>query len=764
MRPSRLAVLLLVVALAPACAARLAYRQGSSAAQKGQWDLAVARFTRALEKDPDNIGYKIALENARIQASRQHYAAARKHVAADELDKAKDELTIATNYDPSNKAASDDLALVTEKIHEREAEKKRLSEFDQMRSRAEARVPVPVLAPRSQVPIYLNFPEQSLKKVFEALSKLSGVNILFEEGFRDKRVTVRLQGVTFQHAIDQITLVNRLFYKVLDPNTLLIIPESPTKRRAYDEQLVRTFYLSNADVTETATMLKALLGIQKVFPNATLGAVTVMGTPDQLAAAARVIRNNDKSRGEVMAEVQILEVNRNKMKDWGIDLANYQVSTTFSPTGAQGEVSDTGFTSVRAHLLSSLNLSDFVVNVPATLFARFLQTDSTVKILANPRLRAAEGKQTTLEIGTEVPVPVTTFTATQAGTSTFAPATSFQYRNVGVTLDLKPTITAEGDITLEMKAEFSLLGDDRNVGTGQNPIVVPTFLSRKVSGTLRLKDGETSLIGGLLQGRETTTLRGALGLENVPILNKLFNSTNKKNEDTEILISITPHLVRAPRVTEKDLTALDVGTQEAMRVAGARPLFGAEGPPAGPEAATPATAPSPAPAPPEPSPAPEPTPTPSPEPAESPAPAPSPPPAPKGVLFSPRDLPLAVGETGQLSVVVMSAEDLVGVEASLSYDPAALEVVEVTPGSLLTLDGSMVAAQRNLESGRVQVSFRRPSETAGSGAVVTLKLKPLRPGSTLVMIDSLDVTTTTGSQAAALPAPATVEATAGGTP
>jgi len=748
------AVLLLVVAslASSGCAANWAYRQGQGEAKKGNWDLAVARLTKALQRDPGNIGYKIALENARMQASRYHQEQARKALLAENLEKSADELKMASDYDPGNKAAADQLADVQDRLRKQQEEKERLSDFESMKSRVQAARPgVPVLSPRSTAPIRLHFPDTSLQKVLETLGKLAGVNVLFDFDYRDKRVDVDLSGLTFQEALDRLTFTNRLFYKVLDQNTIIIVPEGPAKRRTYDEVLLRTFYLQNAEVKDVETVVKQMLGTSaKVASNPTLGSLTIIGTVDQLALADRIIGANDKARGEVMVEVQILEVQRNRLKTYGIELSNYQVSAAFAPFAEpSGTTVD-----LRAHLLSSFNLSDFVVRIPSTLFARFLQTDATVRILATPRLRAAEGKPTKLSIGTEVPVPVTTFAATQPGVSTFAPATSFNYRNVGVNLQITPKVNASGEITLEMSAEFSQVGPTRNVGSDQSPLNVPTFLSRKIEGVLRVRDGETSLIGGLLQGQEAATFTGILGLQSIPILNKIFTSANPKTKDeTEVIISLTPHLVRAPRLVEADIASLYVGSAEQVRVPSARPaLFG--------EAEEPALAPVPIPGP---TPAPTPSPTPSPEANPPAAPArPAPPGAvmePSGApsvpagerrgvtaALSPAEASLKVGETATVSVVLLNTQDLVGMEMVLSYDPALLEAVEVAPGPLLTLDGSAVGVERSLESGRARAKFTRATGASGSGMVATVTFRALRQGAGAVTVDSLSIVTVTGAQ------------------
>ncbi len=454
-------------------------------------------------------------------------------------------------------------------------------------------------------------------------------------------------------------------------------------------------------------------------------------------------------------------------------------------------------------MLSSLNVSDFVLSIPRGILVRFLQNEDTSRILANPRLRAAEGKKTSLRIGTEVPIPVTTFTATQAGTSSFAPATSFNYKNVGVNLEITPRVNPNGDITVEMDAEFSSIGADRNVGTGANPLNVPTFLTRKVTGTLRLHDGETTLLGGLLQGIDTDTFAGILGVQSIPILNKILTSRKKTHEDQEIMMSITPHLVRAPKVTTADLQSVLIGTRELTRMgAGARPQLGLPedqlAPPVGttPSPVAPAApAPSPSPGAPAPGSLSPPVPPPGAPPLIPPAsgvgppagvtppvlPAPSPSPSPiagvpqeeasatiggspgevprssgpgavaggaggvAAVVLSPAEIRIPVGGTGTVGLVVMGAQDLRGVDMTMTYDPAVLEAQDVSPGPLLTLDGSPVGVNRGIESGRVRAQFTRSSGSAGSGVVATVAFRALKAGVVTITMEGLSLTTGTST-------------------
>lgn len=763
-----LALVVVASALSGGCAAKWSYRHGKQEAKKGNWDMAVAHLTKAVQQEPDSVQFRISLEAARVEASRFHYEEARKHLAADELEQAVDELEIATKYDTSNDKAQEALRVTKARIRKAEEAKKKASELETTKARAKSRAVVPMLSPRSAVPLTLKFPDASLEKVFETLSKLSGVNILFDEQFKDKKVNVSLNDVTFEEALDQLTFTNRLFYKVLDQKTLLIIPDTAQKRRTYEDVLVRTFYLESADPNETLTLVKNLTGVTKAAVNPSLAAITILGTFDEQAMAERIILANDKPKGEVVVEVNIMEVNRNLIKEYGLALSQYQGQATLAPFADPSG----NFLSVRAHLLSSLNLSDFVVQIPNSIIAKFIQTDGNTRILAAPKLRAAEGKKTSLVIGSQVPVPTTTFQSTASVPGqVFAPTTSFQYRDVGVKLDLTPKITATGEITLEMAVEFSALGDPVTFGTQSQP----TFLTRSVTGILRMRDGETTMLGGLINRRDSVARTGAAGVSDIPVLGGLLSSRRKEFQENEVLISITPRLVRGPELTEEDFTALYVGSKESIRVPSARPpLFGpleteeenapgaapspgASAPAAPPQGIVPVPVPVPSPS--------APAPGPSPAAPDAPTGAPSPPPqtetppagrvqgvqapgpgGPPRAMISPPRPRLAVGETKNLDVFLTTPVKALAVEVVLVYDPKVLEATGINPGSLLTLDGATVDSERRLEPGRVGATFRRTSAASGTGVVASVTFQALAPGSTPVTVESMKVTSEAGEE------------------
>ncbi|MGH9332886.1 MAG: secretin N-terminal domain-containing protein, partial [Vicinamibacteria bacterium] len=362
----RLVLMGLLLALAAlsslACSAAAgAFRKGKYAAQEGNWDAAVVHYTRAVNENPDNIEYRMALERALVEAGSYHVQQAQKRLAAVDLEGAVRELELANDLDPSNRYAIGILEETRAKIAEQEATREDAEEFEDRRRRAQELFGIrPILEPSSTAPIQLRFAEDtSLQKIFEVLSKLSGINILFDESFRDKRVTIDLVDVSFEEALDKLALINRLFYKIVDSSTIIIVPDNAQKHRQYDDLVLRTFYVVNAEVNTIANMLRTIAGIQRVQPNPELKSITVRATPDQVAVAERIIELNDKTKSEIMLDIEILEINRSKAFEFGLQAAEYQASLGFDPAGRDDE---TG--AIRLNRLASVDASDFVISFP----------------------------------------------------------------------------------------------------------------------------------------------------------------------------------------------------------------------------------------------------------------------------------------------------------------------------------------------------------------------------------------------------------------
>lgn len=794
---------MVVLALVPlACAGSTSFRGGQKEAERGNWDLAVARFTRALRASPQNIRYKISLENAKIQASRAHAKKAEKLAQAGTFEKAVEEYDIAVGYDPSNKAALDDRDLLRARIKKREDEQKRLADVANRRP-TDSTLPVPVLSARSQDLITMSLSD-TLEKVYLSLGQFAGVNVVLDPDLQRKtdRIQIKLSNVTFQEALDQIGLLHKKGYRVLDRNTVLIFDDqNQQQRQRWDDQVIRTFYLDNVDAKDLEATLRTALGQgARVTKNDATNAMTVIGTPDELALADRFLRSNDKPKGEVLVEVEILEISRTKLKEYGLQLSNYQAGAEFSPTGATGEVAN-GFANLRAHLLSSFNASDWVVSVPSQIFSKFLHDDSMVKIISAPKLRAFEGKTATLKVGTDVPIissstPQFGVQPGQGGQIGGFGYTNATYKTVGVDLKIdKVKVTTTNDVAMEFMAEFSILGEDKIFGTGANQINYPQFKTRKVENGLRLRSGETAVIGGLLQGREANSLKGALGVESIPLLNRILGGRRNEDEEIEILVSITPHVLRAPNIADEDVEPLYLGLRNNLKIPGVRPLFAPEEEPNGseqgappPTAQTTATPPPAAqatplqrlprpstPQPPQPGAVtPQDVRTPPVEPSEEteaalppnsqvvpPPPPPQvtpPPPQSTGGVYAQRsafdrsEVTMKVGGVERVSINLFSARQLREVAATLVADNPGLEFVEITHGPLMSMDGAAIVAERQLMGQRVQGRFTRAKDLAGgTGPVITVAFRATRPGNAVISVQSLAI----GPAGAASPVPLT---------
>ena len=364
-----------------------------------------------------------------------------------------------------------------------------------------------------------------MKEVLDFLGDSTGINVAYDKDFQPTTpITVNIDGVTLEEALQQILTVNGAYYKVLNPRSILVIADSAAKRNVYDEQAIRIFYLSSADAGEIEQLLTKLVttqttGVRPTFAaNKNANSITVRGTIPMLQMVERVIAMNDKPRAEISVDVEILEVNRGNAKQYGLDLSSYQVGRGVL-AGRQARHRDGTSTFNLNTISAGVSTADFYAAVPSAVI-RFLEQDSETKVIAKPNLRGAEGEKLSLKLGEELPVPSTTFYNPYGGQGSVAtaPLTSFTYRNVGVNLDIEPRVTYDGDIILKVALEISAKGPDQNVA-GQN---LPTFFSRKVETRLRLRDGESNLLAGLLRENERKTLKGVPGISSIPILRDLF--------------------------------------------------------------------------------------------------------------------------------------------------------------------------------------------------------------------------------------------------
>lgn len=584
----RLIAVLTLTVLVSGCAAGRAFRRGQEASRSGDWDRAVAEYTAAVQANPDKPEYKIQLERAMQTASAEHISRARDLEAKDSLDAALLEYRRAVDLDQTNRLAAAKVTELEKTIRDRIEATRPKPAIDKLREQARA-MGQPLIDLTTRLPS-LKFTNASLRDILTFIATQSGINITYDQTFTDKAYSINLEDVTVEQALQQIMMANQLFYKVLNPKTILVIPDNAANHAKYDEMVVRVFYISNADVAEIAQILNSMMRIATmpvqpvVLQNKPANTITVRATAQVVDIMERIIRANDKPRAEVVIDVQILEVNRQRVKRLGLNLSEYALGGTFSPEVAppntSGGIPPGAPPPFNLNTITQgISTADFYLTVP-TAVLRFLATDSQTKLIAKPQLRGAEGAKLTLNLGDEIPIVQTVFGAPVAGGFASIPQSSFTYRNVGINIEMTPRVTYDGDIRLEMSVESSALGPSVSVG-GQD---APSFSSRKVTTTLRLREGESNLLAGLLRDDQRKILTGFPGLMKVPILRSLFGQSNDTIEQSDIVMLLTPRVIRTHELTAEDLAPIFIGTQQNVGLGGPPPLIAPQ--PAAPVDAT----------------------------------------------------------------------------------------------------------------------------------------------------------------------------------
>jgi type II secretory pathway component GspD/PulD (secretin) len=569
----RIATLVVIGALLAGCGASRAYGRGESAARAGNWDVAVEQYRQALQADPDNLEYRLALERAMLSASVAHLDQARLFEARGQLGDALREYRRASEYDPPNRQVAAKAAEIERRLRDE-------SEANRPRPLAPPRpgtAPAPLANLNVTVPT-LRFPQASLRDVLNTLGEAGGIDVTYERDFQDRTVTVNLQMTTLGEALQQVLSANQFFYKVVNQRTILVIPDNQTKRSQYDEQVVQTFYLSHSDSAEISAFVNNILripGAQQsqaptVYPNKTNNSITARASASMMPLVQRLVEMQDTPRAEILVDVQIMEVSKSRTKDFGLNLSDYAIQGVFSPEvdprGADGSLTSPAF---NANTVSrGISASDFYLAVPSAV-VRFLETDQRTKVMAKPQLRGAEGSQLKFQLGEEIPVLSTAFTPIAGGGSNVNPLTSYNYRQVGIILEMTPRVTYENEVILDLYLENSALGPPVDVA-GQS---IPRFTSRKVQTKLRLREGESTLLAGLLADDERTGAAGFPGLLNIPVIRQLFAANKNTAQQTDIVMLLTPRIVRTHELTPDDVAPLFIGTQNNLGITGPPPLI-----------------------------------------------------------------------------------------------------------------------------------------------------------------------------------------------
>ena len=750
MRLTQLTTVVVLAALLTGCAASRAFQRGEERGREGDWDSAVVHLREAVQHDPERAEYRIALERAMLAASREHLAVARQLEENDQLDAALLEWRRASEYDPQNRLAAAKVIELDRLVRERIEASRPRPAIEQFREQARQEAAEPILNPASRDPLVIRFTDAAITDILDAIGDLTGINITYDNSFSDESYTVALDGVTLEQGLRQILSANNLFYKVQDERTIIVIPDTPANRARYEDQVIQTFYVSNADATELVQTLTNITRIAQlpvppvIVPNRTQNTITIRATTAMAAIIEQVIRANDKPAAEVVIDVEILEVNRQRAKQYGLDLSSYSLQGIFSPEAAPG-TSTTGGPTTEPFNLNTISqgvsTADFYLAVPSAVM-RFLETDSTTRVLAKPQLRGAEGARLTLNLGEEIPVVSTAYTPIATGGAGINPLTSFSYRSVGINLDITPRVTYEGDIVLELTVESSTRGADVSVAE----TTVPSFGSRRVTTKLRLRDGESNLLAGLLREDERRSLSGLPGLVRVPGLRSLFAANDNAIQQTDIVMLLTPRIIRSHELTQADLSPIFIGSQGNLGLTGPPPLIAAPpvDPPAAPAPETGAGQPPGPVAPPGSTTIPG-TVAPPVEPAQ-PAPAAAAPPAVDGgaqVLVSPSAPELSVaGGPYPIPISISGVSRLSTISVTMTFNPQVLRIRTIQEGSFLRQGGVNATFTQQLDetTGRLDLTISRTGDAvgaAGTGLLAVVLFDATAPGTSTFSVNGV---------------------------
>jgi general secretion pathway protein D len=530
---------LIIVALAFwGCAALShSYKLGTEAALSKDWDEAIQHFEKARLEDPKNSVYRLALLRAKLAASYDHLNKAREHASHERKEEALVEYKKALSYGQLGQ----DIVEECQRLSVEEVKEEKPKEF---------KIEPPVRLEVSDERIELRFPvEISLRSIFQALGKHARINIIFDEQFRDIPFTIDLVDMSFEQALKSLCMASKNFYRIIDIKTIIVATDLPQKRAQYELNAIKTFYLSNINAEEVRAALMQVLRTQMRQPilivDKNLNSVTLRDAPEVLELADKVIRLWDKPKGEIIIDLEIMEVSRIRLQQLGVQLNQGFFGLRYSdPEGTEEgwiNLGDLDFTSG----------DNFQISLPSAA-VQFLESDADTKIISQPRLRGIQGEEMIYLVGDKIPIPRTTFTPIAAGGVSQQPVTNFQFEDVGIDVKITPRIHFEKEVTLELEIKIKSIG-----GTGFANI--PIIATREVKNVIRLRDGETNLLAGLLKEEERKIHGGIVGLKNIPILGGLFSGTDNTIQQTDVILTITPHIIRTIPLTEEDMKPLWVG-------------------------------------------------------------------------------------------------------------------------------------------------------------------------------------------------------------
>jgi general secretion pathway protein D len=749
---ARYALLLLAAVLLAGChKSNSEFDAGRKAEALQDYDTALLHYESAERANPTDAEYKLRVVHMRYTAAAFHMEQGQRAVQKGDLELAMSEFEKAHGIDPANVAAEQQMRKTADLLAVAHGTKAAPKPDDFDADEKGLMSGPPRLEPLSHEPINLKMTNDS-RVVFETIAKLAGLCVIFDPDYVSRRVTAELPGVTLEQALDAVSFETKAFWKPLTSTVIEIAPDNPQKRKDIEDEQVATFYVANSltpqDLTEMVNGLRQLLDLHRIQQVNAQNAIIVRDTPDKLDLAAKVIADMDKAKPEVLLHVQVLSADRDRLRQLGI-LPSQNVSLAFNPrcsvqsantdctSSSSSSTTDTNPLSITLNNLKRLSTADYSLTLPGAA-AEAVLTDNDTKIIQDPEIRVTDGEKATLKIGQRVPVATG---STQAATGVSAGSTvaslvntQFQYIDVGVNIEAQPRVHPDGSVSLKLSVEVSSVANYQNIGGVSEPVIS----QRKIEHEVRLQNGEVNILGGLIERTTTNNLNGIPGAASVPGFKYLFSQTDKEVVDDEVLIILTPHILRYPGITKENLRRLASGSDSNVRVLredgdggpssdkGSATITGA------PLAVTPSAPPfagassgllgssaaadkssdhravlS--------------STLPLNSPAVIPASAAVPPAAASAGLavqlhFSPEKIALKPGDSTTVGLAISGVHDLFSLPLLVKYDPAVIQIDDVGDGGFLSGGTEAVAIVQRIDAQKGEVMISCTRRHAGNGA------------------------------------------------
>jgi len=757
-------------------------RQGKAAEVRGDWDAALELYEQAVDQDPQDTGYLIAMRRARFEAGQRHVDQGKKLRVEGKLQEALQEFQRALVADPSSAIAIQEVRRVQGMINGAprtglKPEDRGLTPAELARRESDDRVnsmlEPPELKPMNAVIPTLKMNNQPPRILYETVGKLAGANVVFDSQYTPpaRNFNVDLSNASASQAFDYLAMLTHTFWKPISANTIFVTEDNVTKRRDYEDDIVKVFYVTNAtsvqEFQEIATAVRTVAEIRRVFTYNAQRAMIVRDTVDKVALAEKLVHDLDKPKSEVVVDVMVMEANSERTRDLAATIvsagaAGLNVPITFNGTGTTTTTTTTPATTpgttattpgttttttppttgtnfIPLSRLAHLSTNQFSTTLPGGLLEALL-TDSRTKVLNNPQVRASDGQKVTLKIGNRIPYATGSFGSTiggvGAGVSPLV-STQFNYADVGVSVDMTPQVHSADEVTLHLEVTVSSVQQYISIGGISQPVIG----QRTNTADIRLREGEVNILGGLSQTQDSNNISGIPGLVDIPILGKtLFGSEHVDRTRGELLIALVPHIVRTPDYTAENLRGIYAGTDQVVKLnyapkQGETSLVAAPAPSGG-AAVVPAPAPAPVPAP-----APAQPATPPPD-----ALVPATPQGPARVGFVPAAIQSASGGTTSVVVQIENVTDLASVSPlHIKFDPALMRLDDIVPGDLVSRDGARLASVKDIRNdvGEATITITRPPGlpgVAGTGSIALLNFTLLANGRSSVTIPELGLT------------------------